>query len=40
MSEVITVAAAIATLDRRAGSFFDRRDPAMVKSLGTRKLEA
>lgn len=32
--------AAIATLDRRASSFFDHRDPAMVKWLGTRKLEA
>jgi 2,5-diketo-D-gluconate reductase A len=31
--------AAIATLDRKASSFFDHRDPAMVKWLGTRKLE-
>lgn len=30
---------AIATLDRKASSFFDHRDPAMVKWLGTRKLE-
>ncbi len=30
--------AAIATLDRKASSFFDHRDPAMVKALGTRKL--
>jgi diketogulonate reductase-like aldo/keto reductase len=29
----------IATLDQKASSFFDHRDPAMVKSLGTRKLE-
>ncbi|TMJ14623.1 MAG: aldo/keto reductase, partial [Alphaproteobacteria bacterium] len=32
--------AAIATLDQKASSFFDHRDPAMVKWLGTRKLEA
>ncbi|MFL6862457.1 MAG: aldo/keto reductase [Allosphingosinicella sp.] len=32
--------AAIATLDRKASSFFDHRDPAMVKWLGTRKLDA
>lgn len=31
--------AAIATLDQKASSFFDHRDPAMVKWLGTRKLE-
>jgi len=30
--------AKIATLDRKASSFFDHRDPAMVKWLGTRKL--
>lgn len=30
--------AEIATLDRKASSFFDHRDPAMVKWLGTRKL--
>ena len=30
--------AAIATLDQRANSFFDHRDTAMVKALGTRKL--
>ena len=30
--------AAIATLDQRASSFLDHRDPAMVKALGTRKL--
>jgi 2,5-diketo-D-gluconate reductase A len=29
---------AIATLDQKASSFFDHRDPAMVKWLGTRKL--
>lgn len=29
---------AIATLDRKTSSFFDHRDPAMVKWLGTRKL--
>ena len=32
--------AAIATLDQKSSSFFDHRDPAMVKWLGTRKLEA
>lgn len=32
--------AAIATLDEKASSFFDHRDPAMVEWLGTRKLEA
>ena len=32
--------AAIATLDHKASSFFDHRDPGMVKWLGTRKLEA
>ncbi|MBB4099510.1 aldo/keto reductase [Sphingomonas kyeonggiensis] len=31
--------AAIATLDQKASSFFDHRDPAMVKWLGTRKLQ-
>jgi 2,5-diketo-D-gluconate reductase A len=31
--------AAIAALDEGASSFFDHRDPAMVKWLGTRKLE-
>lgn len=31
--------AAIATLDQNASSFFDHRNPAMVKWLGTRKLE-
>lgn len=31
--------AAIATLDQDTSSFFDHRDPAMVKWLGTRKLE-
>lgn len=30
--------AAIGTLDRKSSSFFDHRDPAMVKWLGTRKL--
>ncbi len=30
--------AAIAALDQKASSFFDHRDPAMVKWLGTRKL--
>lgn len=30
--------AAIATLDQNASSFFDHRDPAMVKWLGTRKI--
>lgn len=30
--------ATIATLDQKASSFFDHRDPAMVKALGTRKL--
>ena len=29
---------AIATLDRRASSFFDHRDPAMIKALSDRKL--
>jgi diketogulonate reductase-like aldo/keto reductase len=32
--------ASIATLDQKASSFFDHRDPAMVKWLATRKLEA
>jgi len=31
--------AAIATLDTKTSSFFDHRDPAMVKWLGERKLE-
>ena len=31
--------AAIALLDRKESSFFDHRDPAMVKWIGTRKLE-
>jgi diketogulonate reductase-like aldo/keto reductase len=31
--------AAIATLDQKSSSFFDHRDPAMVKWLGTRKLQ-
>ena len=31
---------AIAGLDQHASAFFDHRDPAMVKWLGTRKLEA
>ena len=31
--------AAISTLDQKASSFFDHRDPAMVKWLGSRKLE-
>ena len=31
--------AQIATLDQKASSFFDHRDPAMVKWLGTRRLE-
>ena len=30
---------AIASLDQKTSSFFDHRDPAMVKWLGTRKLE-
>jgi 2,5-diketo-D-gluconate reductase A len=30
---------AIATLDRRESSFFDHRDPEMVKWIGTRKLD-
>jgi len=30
--------ARIATLDRKASSFFDHRDPAKVRWLGTRKL--
>ena len=32
--------AAIATLDTKTSCFFDHRDPAMVKWLGERKLEA
>lgn len=31
--------AAIGTLDKKSSSFFDHRDPAMVKWLGMRKLE-
>jgi diketogulonate reductase-like aldo/keto reductase len=31
--------AAITTLDTKTSSFFDHRDPAMVKWLGTRKLD-
>jgi 2,5-diketo-D-gluconate reductase A len=31
--------AAIATLDRKESSFFDHRDPAIVKALGQRKLD-
>ena len=31
--------AAIVSLDTKVGSFFDHRDPAMVKWLGTRKLD-
>jgi len=31
--------AAIATLDRNESSFFDHRDPEMVKWIGTRKLD-
>lgn len=31
--------AAIAELDNKASAFFDHRDPAMVKWIGTRKLE-
>ena len=30
--------AAIASLDRKASSFFDHRDPAMVKWIGERRL--
>ncbi|KOF15595.1 hypothetical protein AC244_22795 [Ensifer adhaerens] len=30
--------AAIGSLDQKGSSFFDHRDPAMVKWLGTRKL--
>ena len=30
--------AAIATLDQKASSFFDHRDPAMVKWISERKL--
>ncbi|WP_250958276.1 aldo/keto reductase [Rhizobium sp. CG5] len=30
--------AAIASLDQKSSSFFDHRDPTMVKWLGTRKL--
>jgi diketogulonate reductase-like aldo/keto reductase len=32
--------AAIGALDQKTSSFFDHRDPAMVKWLGTRKLES
>jgi diketogulonate reductase-like aldo/keto reductase len=31
--------AAIATLDTKTSSFFDHRDPKMVKWLGERKLD-
>jgi 2,5-diketo-D-gluconate reductase A len=31
--------AAITTLDTKTSSFFDHRDPAMVKWLGERKLD-
>jgi len=31
--------AAIATLDRKQSSFFDHRDPEMVKALGQRTLD-
>lgn len=31
--------AEIAALDQKASSFFDHRDPAMVKWIGTRKLK-
>jgi diketogulonate reductase-like aldo/keto reductase len=31
--------AAIVALDQKVSQFFDHRDPAMVKWLGTRKLE-
>lgn len=31
--------ATITTLDMKTSNFFDHRDPAMVKWLGTRKLE-
>lgn len=30
---------AIATLDREESSFFDHRDPEIVKWIGTRKLD-
>jgi 2,5-diketo-D-gluconate reductase A len=30
--------AAVVALDQKTSSFFDHRDPAMVKWLGTRKL--
>jgi 2,5-diketo-D-gluconate reductase A len=30
---------AIATLDRKVSSFFDHRDPAMVKRLGSVRLD-
>lgn len=29
---------AIVTLDQKASSFFDHRDPSMVKSLSTRRI--
>jgi len=38
MSEADTGMAQIATLAQGTSSFFDRRDPAMVKQLGTGKL--
>jgi diketogulonate reductase-like aldo/keto reductase len=31
--------AAVATLDTKTSSFFDHRNPEMVKWLGTRKLD-
>jgi hypothetical protein len=31
--------ASIETLDQKASAFFDHRDPAMVKWLGTHKIE-
>jgi 2,5-diketo-D-gluconate reductase A len=31
--------AAIVSLDTKVSSFFDQRDPAIVKWLGTRKLD-
>jgi 2,5-diketo-D-gluconate reductase A len=30
---------AIGSLDRKVSSFFDHRDPAIVKAMGTRKLD-
>jgi 2,5-diketo-D-gluconate reductase A len=31
--------AAMATLDRKESSFFDHRDPAIVKMIGERRLD-